>query len=66
MGLLARLGMSGSWPLWVWVKIGIWLVLGAATALIRRLPAHFAWLIFLLPLIGTIAAYMAFYKPGAG
>lgn len=65
-GLLARLGVTGAWPLWVWAKIALWLVLGAATALIRRVPERFAWVLFALPLLAALAAYLAFYKPGSG
>ncbi len=65
MGLLARLGVTGAWPLWIWVKLGLWAVFGAATAFIRRVPERFAWVLFLLPLLATLAAYLAFYKPGS-
>jgi uncharacterized membrane protein len=29
-GLLARLEMFGGFPPWIWIKLGIWLVAGAA------------------------------------
>ncbi len=67
MGIAARLGLMGeTWPLWIWIKIGLWAVMGAATALIRRVPGRFAWVLFLLPLAATFAAYLAIYKPGSG
>lgn len=63
-GLMARLNMMGmSWPLWIYVKIAVWLVLGAAIALIARLPALGKGWYFILPLLGGLAAYMAVYKP---
>ena len=35
-GLLARLGVHWPWPLWVWVKIAIWLFYGAFATLLLR------------------------------
>lgn len=50
-GALARLGLSnpGAWPLWVWIKALIWLVLGGITVLIRRAPQLNTLLWWLLP-----------------
>ena len=41
-GLLARLGFSGvqSWPLWVWVKLAVWLILAAMILLAQIGRAH--------------------------
>ncbi len=63
-GLLARLGgMSWPFPLWVWLKLGIWLLMGALLALPYKMP-HLARPIFLaLPVIGAVAAAIALYKP---
>lgn len=62
-GLLARYQISWPWPTWVFVKIGIWVALGASTTLLRRLP-HLStpiwwgtWVVFLL------AAYLGINKP---
>ena len=60
-GLLAKLGLG--FPLWVWIKIVIWLLLGAAVALVRRLPQHATLFWFAIPLLGAFAAYLALYKP---
>lgn len=64
-GALARLGMSnpGIWPMWMWVKAVLWLVLGAALVFIKRAPGMRTLLWILLPVLGAVAAYMAFYKP---
>lgn len=62
-GMLAQLGTG--FPLWIWLKIGIWLLLGAVTVVIRRLAGQTAALWFLLPLLGAVAAYLAIFKPGA-
>jgi len=63
MGLIARLGMNGPWPLWVWLKIGLWFVMGALIIVIRRAGSAAGVLLFLFPLLGAVAAYLAIYKP---
>ena len=60
-GMLAKLGYG--FPLWVWLKIVIWLLIGAATAFIRRLPQQATLFWFALPLLGATAAYLAIFKP---
>ena len=64
-GMLARLGIvrGTSWPGWVWVKVGVWGVLALAAVLPYRFPRTSLPLLFLLPLLGGLAAYMAIYKP---
>ena len=61
-GMLARLGLG--FPTWVWLKVAIWLLIGASIALIRRLPNQAIVFWFALPLLGSLAAYLAIYKPG--
>src|SRR5688572_5772926 len=57
-GMLARLGIiqGGSFPAWLWVKIGIWLILGAALFVARRRPAVARPLLFSLPVLAGLAA----------
>jgi hypothetical protein len=64
-GTLARLGITnpGAWPMWVWIKATIWLVLGGIIVLVRRAPQLSTLLWWLLPLLGGIAAWAAIYKP---
>lgn len=63
-GALGKAGLG--FDLWVWMKLTIWLVIGAALAFVRRAPhlARFYW--FALPALGAAAAYLAVFKPGAG
>ena len=60
-GMLAKLKLG--FDLWVWLKLTIWLIIGASVAGIRRLPAQAALFWFALPLLGAAAAYLAIYKP---
>ncbi len=60
-GMLAKL--SYGFPLWVWLKIVVWLLIGAAIAVVRRMPQHAVALWYALPLLGATAAYLAIYKP---
>lgn len=64
-GMLARLGMQhgAGFPAWLWVKIGIWLVLSAVVLLPYRKPALARPFFILMPLLAGFAAYMAVYKP---
>jgi hypothetical protein len=64
-GMMARLGIvqGTSWPGWVWVKVGVWVALGISAFLPYRFPRTSQPLLFLLPVLGGLAAYMAIYKP---
>ena len=64
-GLLARIGVQQgtSFPVWVWLKIAIWVLLGALIAVPYRWPgaARFVWM--LVPVLGAVAGYLAIFKP---
>ncbi len=62
-GMFARLGIMGTWPGWVWGKLAIWLVLGAAPFIIRKAPEKAKGFLFGAILLGFAAAYLALYKP---
>lgn len=63
-GALARLAISNPalWPGWVWAKVVLWLVLGAAL-MVRRFPGAAALLWWLWPILGGVGAWLALYKP---
>jgi len=61
-GQLAKLDLGG-WPLWVWLKLAIWVAFGAITVLFRRAPGAAKALFLLLPLLGGLAAYLAIFQP---
>ena len=62
-GLLARLGMMKSMPVWVYGKLGIWLLIGALPAFLRRKPQLRKLFIIASLLLFATAAYLAIYKP---
>jgi len=64
-GALARLGIHGfsNWPLWLWLKLVIWVLLGASLAMSKRSAAAAKALWWIVPVLGAAAAYLAIYKP---
>jgi len=59
-GMLARLQLGG-FPPWIHVKLAIWLSLGFAIGLAKRMPS---WtLLIAILILAMIAPYMAIYKP---
>jgi hypothetical protein len=64
-GLLARLQLMQSMGAWVYGKIAIWLLLGGTPVILRRKPALALPLLIASIALGSIAAFLAIYKPGA-
>lgn len=63
-GMLARLGIAQQGlPGWVYAKLALWLVLGAALSLPYRGRAQALALIVALPLLTVLGAAIALYKP---
>ncbi len=62
-GLLARLGMFGSIPMWAWLKMGLWLILAVIVIPIRRKPDWATALWLVIPIVGGVAAWLAIAKP---
>lgn len=64
-GMLARLGFQhgANFPGWLWVKLGVWVLIGAAVALPVRVPQLAKPMLFVIPLLAGLATYMAVYKP---
>lgn len=62
-GMLARLAIHWPWPGWVIAKATIWIVLGGLTVAMHHLGARGSALWYAAPLIGSLAAYFALFKP---
>lgn len=62
-GMLARLGMSGGLPGWVWMKVLVWLLLAGLIVVPYRKPEWSKAIWFAIPILGVVAAYSVFYKP---
>lgn len=61
-GLMAKLKMmQNGWPGWIFGKLGVWLVLGGAVALLKRPMGIISYV--LLPLVGGLGAWLAVTKP---
>jgi hypothetical protein len=62
-GMMARLGIGYPFPVWIWVKILIWLSLGGMLAVIPRTPKYVKIYWFVLIILAGTAATMAIVKP---
>lgn len=64
-GLLARIGFAhgSGFPLWLWVKLGLWTLFAVIAALPYRRPQMGRSLLIVLPFLAMAAAAMAVYKP---
>ena len=62
-GLLARLGIAWPWPLWIHLKILVWVVLGLTPILLRSLPTSGKGLWWVVLALVAFAAYLANFKP---
>jgi uncharacterized membrane protein len=63
-GMMARLQISHSWPLWIWIKLVVWLLLAGYPVLLKRQERPSGLLFFLAPLLGAVAAYVALMHLG--
>jgi len=62
-GMLARMGIMGSLPGWVYAKLAIWLILGGSATLAKK-KGQIGWpLMILFVGLGTTAAWLALTKP---
>jgi hypothetical protein len=61
-GTLAKLGIHG-FPLWVILKLCLWLVLGGLIAAIYKMPKYARVLWIATPVVGFLGALIANAKP---
>ena len=62
-GLLARLGIQGSFPLWVWFKLIIWSYFSIIVFAIVRLPKRAKWIFSTILIISLAALIVVNLKP---
>lgn len=64
-GMLARLDITQglALPGWIWAKLGIWGLLGAAIVVAGRVPALSGRLLAVVPALAVLAGIIALYKP---
>lgn len=62
-GMAARLGYVQGLPNWIYAKLVIWLLLGAGISLAKRFGHLGALNAIVFWVLGTLAAYLAVYKP---
>jgi hypothetical protein len=64
-GMLARLDVTQglALPGWIWAKLGIWTLLGAAIVVASRIPALSGRLLVVVPALAVLAGIIALYKP---
>lgn len=62
-GMLAKLGIMASMPIWVWLKLVIWLIAVMLPVFVKRklLPATAA--VFIAIALGGVAAWLGYLKP---
>lgn len=61
-GLAARLGLVRQLPIWVYLKIGIWLAVGASLTIIKRQVMGPVALYIMIVLLGVLATLTAVTK----
>ncbi|MDX9730947.1 MAG: hypothetical protein RBT63_04165 [Bdellovibrionales bacterium] len=62
-GLLARIGMAKEFGTWVWLKLIIWLALGAMPVVLRKKPNLTLPVLLFSIALGAAAGSMALFKP---
>lgn len=62
-GLLARLGLVKGFPQWIWVKLGVWVLIGATYSIAKRKKLSPMVQIFIWLILACVAISMAIFKP---
>ena len=61
-GMLAKLGIMGTMPVWAWIKIGLWLVLGFLPVLAKRRVIATPLVVLIAAITGAALAYLGYFK----
>ena len=64
-GALATIGLHSpaQWPAWVWIKLAVWLVLGAGLVVLEHSGRRSGLVLLGLVAVGGIAAWASLMKP---
>ena len=62
-GMMARLGISWPLPIWIWIKLIIWIVLGLVLTIVKKKPESTRLWWTLVIVFGALAAYLGGFKP---
>lgn len=62
-GMLAKLGIFASMPVWVIIKIAMWLLLGVLPTLAKRKVLPFGLLVPVALVIVAVNAWLGYMKP---
>jgi hypothetical protein len=62
-GMLAKMGIMGAMPPWVWIKIALWLVLGFLPVLAKRRVLAAPLVVLIAAVIGGVLGYIGYFKP---
>ena len=62
-GALARLELGGL-PGWIYLKLAVWLLLGATPIVLRRKPDSSRLMMVVIPVLAAAAAFLAIFHPG--
>ncbi|MEN3939959.1 hypothetical protein WJU23_01595 [Prosthecobacter sp. SYSU 5D2] len=62
-GMLAKMGIMGAMPVWVYIKLGLWLVLGVLPVLAKRRVVKPVVVVFVAAMIGAFMGYLGYLKP---
>ena len=62
-GAAARVAPGFPWPMWIWGKLVVWLLIGALPSMHKRgvVPTNIAWIVAIA--LGVGAAALALHKP---
>ncbi len=62
-GMLARLGITGGLPGWIYAKLALWLVLGGALFFVKRRPGSAKLIWIGSAALAFVASYLGIYRP---
>ncbi|HEY2572649.1 MAG TPA: hypothetical protein VGH65_01230 [Verrucomicrobiaceae bacterium] len=62
-GMLAKLGIMKSIPLWAWIKVAIWLIAAVLPVFVKRKMISGTIAVFIALALGAVAAWLGYLKP---